>query len=188
MARHVKGVLFVDYVRMLRGHKEQPWAAQLLPEDLPYLQERVVDGAWYPMETFERMGLAILRLVAGGDLELVRRWGRLSAADVASALEGLVVPGDPRETLMRVHVVRRSLFDFETLTVLEIDDGQAVLQVGFGMSPQAEEAAGVQTLGFFEGLVELADGRPTEAVLAERSWAGDSCTVLRLAWELPAQS
>ncbi len=85
MARHVKGTLFVTYVRMVRGNKHLPWAAHLLPEDRPYLQGRIEDGAWYPMATFERLGLAILRLVAKGNLTLVRSWGRLSAVDMSGA-------------------------------------------------------------------------------------------------------
>ena len=185
MARHVKGVLFVTYVRMVRGTKDRPWSAHLLPEDQPYLRQRIDESAWYPMETFERLGLAILKLVANGNLTLVRSWGRLSAVDVSSSFEGLIVPGDPRETLMRIQVVRRTFFDFETITVLELDDTAAMLEMGYGMSPAAEEAAAMQALGFFEGLVELSDGRATEAALVERAWAGDPRTVLRLAWDLP---
>lgn len=185
MARQVKGVLFVTYVRMVRGNKDLPWAAHLRPEDQPYLQQRVDESAWYPMESFERLGLAVFRLVAKGNLTLVRSWGRLSAVEMAGSFEGLVVAGDPRETLMRIQVVRRSFFDFEPVTVLEIDDAAAMLEMAYGMSPAAEEAAAMQSLGFFEGLVELSDGRVTEAALVERAWAGDPRTVLRLAWDLP---
>ncbi len=185
MARHVKGVLFVTYVRMVRGNKHLPWAAHLAPEDRPYLRQRIEDSAWYPIEAFERLGLAILKLVARGNLTLVRSWGRLSAVDMSGSFEGLIVPGDPRETLMRIQVVRRTFFDFEPVTVLEIDDTAAILEMAYGLSPLAEEAAAMQALGFFEGLVELSDGRVTEAALPERAWAGDPRTVLRLAWDLP---
>ena len=33
----VKGILFVDYVRMLRAHKGVDWSARLPAEDVPYL-------------------------------------------------------------------------------------------------------------------------------------------------------
>lgn len=186
MSRQVKGVVFVDYVRMLRSHKDLPWWSRLKSEDLPFLEQRIEPGQWYPMATFERLGVAILQTVAGGDLQLVRAWGRLQTAHVVSTLESMVVPGDPRESLMRFYVYRRSFFDFETLTMLHIDDRSADLQVGYGMSVLAEEAAAIQTMGFFEGLVELADGRSVEASFTERTWLGDPRTVLRLTWELPA--
>jgi hypothetical protein len=56
------------------------------------------------------------------------------------------------------------------------------------MSSLAEEAASFQTMGFFEGLVELAGGREVQASFPERSWAGDARTVLRLAWKPPNAS
>jgi DNA-binding response OmpR family regulator len=59
--------------------------------------QRVADdvSAWYPMETFERLGLAVLNTVAAGDLNRVRAWGQGSAAHVLSTMNELVVPGDP---------------------------------------------------------------------------------------------
>jgi hypothetical protein len=188
MARHVKGVLFVDYVRMLRAHRHLPWRRYLDDVDLPYIEQRIEPAEWYPLATFERIGLALLGSVAAGDLERVRQWGRLSAADLVSSVDGIVVPGDPRESLMRFHVYRRSFFDFEALTMLHIDDRAADVQIAYGMSPPAEEAASIQAQGFFEGLIELADGSDIRAELAERSWTGAAQTLLRLSWSLPAST
>ena len=179
----VKGVLFVDYVRMLRAHRDLSWNDYLEPEDTPYLERPLDPVAWYPMATFERLGLAILHTIAEGDLGLVRQWGRASVADVAGTVEDVVVPEDPRESLMRFFVLRRSFFDFEALSMLEVTDGTATLQIQYGMSPLAEQAAAVQTLGFFEGLVELADGMALQASLTERSWHGAPRTVLSLSWQ-----
>lgn len=183
MGRNVKGVLFVDYVRMLRAHRDESWARHLERGDLAYLDRHVDPDGWYPMEVFERLGIAILETVARGDLELVRRWGQLTAAYVAGTVEGLVVPGDPRESLMRFQVYRRSFFDFDSLRVLRIDDGLADLEIAYQMSDRAEQAACCQTMGFFEGFIELADGAAIQASFLERRWAGDSRTLLRLVWE-----
>ena len=88
---------------------------------------------------------------------------------------------------MRVaHALRRAaaqLFDFEALTILQLSDGVADLQIQYGMSPLAEEAASVQTMGFFEGLVELADGTAISSAFAESSWRGDPRTLLTVSWE-----
>jgi len=182
MERHVKGVLFRDYVRMLRAHPNQDWSRWLSATDTGFLQQTVEVEAWYPMDTFERMGLAILDRVADGRLELVKQWGRTSVAHLSAALEQLVVPGDPRDSIMRLQAYRRSLFDFEALAVPELSDGLADLHIAYGMSPLAEEAAATQTLGFFEGLVELADGVEIEGAFLERSWAGDARTRARMTW------
>src|SRR5688500_11434381 len=61
--RHVRGQLFVDYVRMLRAQKTVDWSQRLTAEDIWFLSTRIDPDAWYPMETFERMGNEILRTV-----------------------------------------------------------------------------------------------------------------------------
>ena len=50
------------------------------------------------------------------------------------------------------------------------------------MGMPAEEAAAVQTMGFFEGLLELAGAKDIEAKFREKSWANDARTVLGLRW------
>src|ERR1051325_6656517 len=99
--RQVRGVLFVDYVRMLRSQKAVDWSLHLAPEDLPYLQMHIDPGRWYPMATFERMGNAILETVTRGELFPVQLWGRYSAAQLRAANPMLLAPNDPPETVTR---------------------------------------------------------------------------------------
>lgn len=186
MSRNVKGTLFVDYVRMIRSHKEADWGAHLNEHELAMVQERVQPGQWYAMEAFERFGNAILAEIGGGDLEQVRLWGRLSAEDLSRVFDDLIAPGDPRESLMRFKVLRGSFFDFEAIKVTMLLDHQAHLRVDYQMGPTAEEAAVYQTLGFFEHLLALAGATEVEAALKSRSWTGDEHTVIALSWTTPA--
>ena len=158
MSGQVKGVLFADYVRMLRAHRGRTLNEFLEPGDLAYLDQTIDFDAWYPMDSFERLGVAIFQAIAEGDLGLVRDWGRASVVRVVAANEHVLVPGDPRESLMRFFVLRRSLFDFEALCMLQLCDGSASIGVEYGMQALAEQSAAVQTMGFFEGLISLADG------------------------------
>jgi len=185
MPGRVRGSLFVEYVRMLKARKDVDWRQRLPPEDLPYLAQRIEPEAWYPMATFERLGLEILELVADGDLEAVRAWGHITVRALGTLHGDLVVEGDPRESVMRFHVMRRTLFDFEAATILRLHDGEARLQIGYGMSPAAEEAASYQTLGFFEGLLDLAGATDVRGDFASRSWRGDDRTVIALGWKQP---
>jgi hypothetical protein len=182
--RQVKGVLFVDYVRMLRGYKDVDWSAYLPAEDLSYLMARIDPGAWYPMATFERMGNQILRVVARGDTSAVRMWGRLSVDQLRAAQPMLVAPGDPIETLNRFRVLRSTFFDFDALDVLMLYDETAQIEIHYHMGMPAEEAASMQTLGFFERLLEIAGASEIKAAFRSRSWIGDPRTVLALDWRL----
>ena len=84
---------------------------------------------------------------------------------------------------MRFLVLRRSLFDFEALCVLQLCDASASIGVEYGMQPLAEQAAAVQTMGFFEGLIGLAEGGDVHGEFLETSWRGDRQTIIGFSWQ-----
>jgi hypothetical protein len=185
MARHVKGILFLDYVRMIRSHKGTDWSGALEPEDMALVLTRIAADAWYPMASFERLGNAILKHIAGGDVLAARLWGRLSVDPMLTSSPSLVCAYDPLETLMRFRVLRSTFFDFEALFVTTLVDDHAEILISYHMGNMAEEAASYQTMGFFERLLELASATDIVAAFKERSWQGASRTLLALSWVPP---
>lgn len=180
----MRGSLFVDYVRMLRMRKDVDWSKHLFPQDISFLVQRIDPNGWYPMESFERMGLAILGEITDGNLEPVKMWGRASIDGLAMLHEHLVAHDDPRESLMRFQTVRRGFFDYPAVEINEISDEHANVHVAYGMSPLAEEAATQQTVGFFERLLEVCGARDPDVYLVSKSWSGDAQTVIALRWRL----
>jgi hypothetical protein len=183
--RQVRGILFLDYVRMLKAQKSVDWSKHLPAEDVAYLNARIDKDAWYPMESFERMGNAILGTVAGGQLVGVHHWGRLSASVLRAAFPMLLAPDDPVESVNRFRVLRATYFDFDSIEVTMLHEGEAQLVIHYYMGMPAEEAASVQTQGFFEGLLELAGAKDIRSTFREKSWAGDPRTLLDLKWRGP---
>ena len=183
---NVRGVLFLDYVRMLRAQKAIDWSRHLPPEDVRYLSTQIEPDAWYPMATFERFGNAILRHVARGELFPVQLWGRYSAAQLRAAHPTLLAPAHPIETINRFRVLRATFFDFTALEIPMLHDDEAHIVVRYHMGMPAEEAAAYQTMGFFEGLLDLAGAHDIRARFTERSWAGDPRTLLKLSWRPPS--
>jgi hypothetical protein len=180
--RHVRGVLFVDYVRMLRATKVPALAQHLGDEELAYLTRAIEKDAWYPMPVFEKLGCAILSIVAQGQMFPVRLWGRYSATQLHKQYPALLAPGDPVETLNRFRVLRETFFDFSALGVPLLHEDAAQISISYHMGNPAEEAASVQTMGFFEGLLELAGAKDIHADFRTKRWAGDPQTLLVLSW------
>lgn len=180
--RKVRGILFADYVRMMRGKKDVDWSMFVRGEDLEFLRAKIEPNAWYPMEAFERFGNAILSEVALGKLEAVRMWGRMSVDALASANPNLVAPGDPVDTMMRFRVQRATYFDFEALEIPSLAPGHAEVVIHYYMGAKAEEAASYQTMGFFERLVEVAGGTDVVSEFASCSWTRGPRTLLVLDW------
>lgn len=170
---------------MIRRRKDVDWLHALTGEDLALVGQRIDPDAWYPMSSFERLGLAILANFDGAGLDAVRLWGTFSAHQFARDHTTLVAADDPVETLMRLKVQRATLFDFPALDIPTLTDGHAIVTVTYGMGRTAEEAACHQTLGFCEGLLSVAHARAIQGALGERSWRGARHTTLALDWEPP---
>lgn len=185
--RRVRGVLFRDYVRMLRTVKVPEMRAALTADDLALLESKVDPEGWYPMDTFERFGNAILKYVCRGELFPVQLWGRYSAQPIVGLYAGLVVPGHPRDTLDRFRGLRLSFFDFDAIDVTSVLDNHATVRISYHMGATAEEAASYQTMGFFEGILQIAGAKDVESKFTSRSWTGDEPTTLvQLRWRTPS--
>jgi len=182
LSRNVKGILFADYVRMIRSCKTVDWTDQLAPDDWALVAGRIELDRWYPMDVFERLGDAILAQIAGGEMSAVRQWGRISVQPVLKVTPDILAAGDPIDTLMRFRVHRNTFFDFDALELPTIIEGEAYVEVSYHMGRIAEEAASWQTLGFVERLVEMVGAEIVGARFVERSWAGDSRTLIELRW------
>jgi CheY-like chemotaxis protein len=181
--RQVRGILFLDYVRMLRRSGSPNLARHLRPEELALLTQRIDLGAWYPMETFERLGLAILSEVVGGEVDAVRLWGRSQIPQILGFFPELRAEGDARDTLIRFNNLMGSLFDFPAVELEEINDEAASLRIAYGMGPAAEEAASWQTFGFYEALAEAAGAEQVRGRFTRMSWkTPGGPTTLALEW------
>lgn len=183
MGWSVKGALFVDYVRMIKSRKDVDWAAHLKPEELELAGGKIELNDWYPMESFERMGNAILREIAEGEVEAVRMWGRFSMDELFKIHESLIAEGDPRESFMRFKVLRGSFFNFEALDFKSLLEKEATIEVDYLMGKEAEKAASYQALGFFERILELSGARKIKSEFTQKVWDGDATTVVRLMWK-----
>lgn len=183
MARQVKGHLFADYVRIIRANKEIDWTEVLDEEGLSWTRQQIAPEKWYPMDVFEKLGLAILEKVANHDLNLIHRWGRQTIDELKAAHPDLMVDNDPRETFMRFQILRQALFDFPAVKITTIRDGKAILEIQYGMSGEAEEAAVHQSLGFLERLLEVSGAREAKAEILEGTWEGFPSTTIAVSWK-----
>lgn len=182
MGKRVKGILFRDYVRMIKSRKDADWSAHLPAGDLKYLDMHINENDWYPFAVFERMGLAIFEVIAGSSMEAVRQFGYDSIDELIRAHGLLVCAENPSESLLRFQVLRRGFFDFEAVYIKSLIENSARVGISCEMSLVAEEAATFQALGFFERLLEHAGAADVQYKFISKSWEGASATVLDLSW------
>jgi hypothetical protein len=170
---------------MIRRRKDGDWVGLLSEGDLEYLRRQVDPAGWYPMEVFERLGDAILAHSGQATLSAVRMWGHYSVSAVVATHPDLIAPRDPLESLMRLRVMRASLFDFPAFDVPVLMPEYAEVCVTYHMGPSAEEAACHQTMGFCEGVLSLAGASQIEARFVACAWSGAPSTRFELHWREP---
>jgi len=167
---------------MMRRRKDIRWDRVLPADDLDYLRQRIEPDDWYPMETFERFGVAILSELEGVTLDAVRLWGQFSASQYITEHPDLVALNDPVDSLMRLKVMRSTLFNFPAFDIAMLIEAHAHVVVTYHMGPTAEEAACHQTMGFCEEVLSVSGATDVRAIFQERSWSGDRRTLLSLEW------
>lgn len=180
--RIIKGIILGDYVRTIRKRPEIDWEKYLLPEDKPFLHIKILDSEWYPFSTLERMTIAIVKEIAGEDMDVVRNWGRLSMDKLTHTNKSLVCANQPMESLMRFKILRGSFFNFDPIKVILITSDNAKLEINYGLIELAEKAAAYHTLGYIERLLQLSSAREINFLFEKRAWEGAPATALEIDW------
>lgn len=183
MAKHVKGSLFLDYVRMIKKRKETDWGKYLVPEDFEILDQTILPSQWYPLESYQRLGVATFHEIAGGDVEVVREWGRISLDEMTNIYKNLINKTDPLRSLEKFKLLRSRFFDFEGLHIEPRPENRVHIKVDLAFSGVAEEAYGYQMLGSFERLLELSGAKNIQHKFHGKGWKGDPQTIIDLIWE-----
>ncbi|MEM9193774.1 MAG: hypothetical protein AAGF12_31655 [Myxococcota bacterium] len=182
--RRVRGNLFLEYVRAIRAYKSVDWRTNLDAKWRPFVEARIDVNGWYPMDAFEQLGLFLLDHTEFND-EAIRVWGRSSAGALLEKHRFLLAEGDPVETVIRFRVMRGSFFDFDPVDIESLDPISASVTVAYGMSDRAERAAFHQTMGFFEGVLDLSRVEDVTVVIAEKAWEGADRTLVHFSWKPP---
>ncbi len=117
---------------MLRANKGFDYSGYLDASDVHHLNSRIDEHGWYPMESFERLGLAILGEIIRGDLEMTKVWGHTTVELLSARYPELVEHSDPTETIRRFKVLQNSFFNFYPLQIREQLETEVRVQIAFG--------------------------------------------------------
>jgi len=181
--RYVKGSLFLDFIKMIRGNPDLPWSDHLAPQDLDLIDQMILPASWYPMESFQRIGLAIFKLVVKENYELLRAYGRSLADKLHEENPGMVCEGRPSGTLEKHRTIQERQYSFEITRAEEVGPGHIIVHIY-----TTPEEVGVKMMieinsGMVERLIELSGGRNIKVRLIEAVWEGADKSSLEVKWE-----
>lgn len=178
----VKGSMMMFVVKGIRAAGVEHFEPLLTDEDRGYLAQRILPINWYPFATYQRLFDSLVSVVARGNTQTVRQWGRDYGSTILEGVyRSVIIPGDPLRSLKNYEQRFASFYDFGTLKVKDTGPGTAELEIrNFDAS---WESIYEMINGWLERTVELAGGRNPRVTFGARSWAGDPSTLYRISWE-----
>ena len=155
----VKGTWITDYARIIRANKDKNWNKYLTPEDWKIINAKILSSVWYPYESFMRMGRAVFREIAQGNLEVSRVFGKMFLENIVAVYKNIITPGDPVTSIGKIYALQGTFFrDIPSLiapvlheknrTVVRISVTELETKMG------EPEAFAYQFMGIMEKLIE----------------------------------
>lgn len=177
----VKGSMMMFVVKGVRAAGVEHFDALLDDEDRVFLTQRILPINWYPFDSYKRLFDGLVTVVARGNPQTIRQWGRdYGSAILQGVYQSTISPGDPFRSLKNYEQRFSSFYDFGKLEVTDTGPGTAELEIR-DFEPSWES---IYTMidGWLERTVELAGGKSPRVGFKARSWAGDPATVYRISW------
>ena len=183
--RSVKGSVILDYVKMIRANPHLPWKELLKPEEWEQINRLILPASWYPLPLFQRVGLAVFKLIAKESYTLLRAYGRSLADQMHAENPGLVVKGRPLDTLHKYSAIHHRLYSFKGLDIEDISPQHIITHIYSQPEEIGIPAYLEQISGTVERLIELSGGRQVQVKLIESVLKGAKQNTLDQTWEGP---
>lgn len=180
----MKGSLMIGFVRFFKSLKNEKLNAYLNDEDRKILQERLLQFIWYPGETARHIIKALFEVVAQGNPESSRQWGKFSALEVVPTIyKNFLKPGDPFESLKSFRRIFLTFMDLKGLIVAEEKPGLGKLYIlDPGDDPIIVPFVYMMT-GFIEGVLELAGAKEINCAIKREAYEGKNAYLILLTYE-----
>lgn len=107
----VKGTVVIDFVRMIRGHKDRRWNDWLQPEDWDIINNRILPAAWYPYASFQRISYSVFKVIGGSDFDTAVVFGRFTLQNLVKIYKYVLTPGNPLRSVKTFGHLRDTFFD-----------------------------------------------------------------------------
>ncbi|MCX6745792.1 MAG: hypothetical protein NTX00_02110 [Candidatus Parcubacteria bacterium] len=185
--RCVKGTLMADYARMIKANPELDWKKYLKPEDWKVIEGKILESVWYPFDTFSRCGVAIFKIIAQGNLELVKLWGKSRADYLFTQIyRSLGESPNPIIALKKYIGLRKTFtnFDMFEMELEEISANHIKIKTkSVEQKNEGNEPFTWQIAGSIEKLIELTGGKKPKFKILAKEWKGDPHTISEWTWE-----
>ncbi len=179
----IKGTMLSDYIRIIRANKDKDWGPYLTPGDWELINGQVLLSSWYPLEIYRRVAFAVFKVVAKGNLDTARTFGRFNIKSMMQTYGNFIEPGNPMAGAEKLNRIRRTLIEgADEARLTRIGEREFVYAMPVQKAEKDKEvmdAFAYSVAGHLEEIVNLSGGKNVKvAVQPDAEYYN-----LRVSWE-----
>jgi hypothetical protein len=181
--KKVKGTMLMDYVRLIRANKDKDWNNYIKKEDWDIINSKILMTKWYPLEVYQRCGMAAFKILGRGNLEIARFNGKISGKIMFENIYTMITSDkDTMKGINRFVTIHGSLFNFSTLSFEQVGAKHARIYHNYDPNDPADKPFCHQLMGVFDILIDMTGGRNSRIELNSKQWEGAPATVFDITW------
>jgi len=97
----VKGSMMMFVVKGVRPAGVEHFDLLINDDDRAFLNQRILPINWYPFDSYKRLFDSLVAVVARGNSQTIRQWGRDYGSTILQGVyQSTIAPGDPFRSLM----------------------------------------------------------------------------------------
>ncbi len=179
--KKAKGTIVLYIIKGIKSNKTDTYKKLLSKEAKKLVSQNILSSEWYPFEAYKECMVALAKVETGGNMELVREWGRVFGYKVMTDLYGQIIEeGDVRKALDKYKRFQRIIFNFGSINIDFISEKD--INISFnGFDPNFQEYYEL-SMGWIEKFVELCVGKKPKSSFLSKSWEGAEITKFRISW------
>ncbi len=181
--KQVKGTMLISFVKGIRANKSGVYENLLSEKDKEIVYQKILNGAWYPFETFKNCMNAVTQVEAKNNMEIVRNWGRDTGQTIMETIyKSALSKGDPQKAWRLYQRFFKLWFNFG------YQDGDFIsenaLEVTFKeFDPDFKNFYHI-AMGWSERFLELVIDKKVVSKFLAKSWESDEETIIHYSWSL----
>lgn len=179
--RQVKGSMFIMFAKAIKSDKQGTYDKFLTNQDREVLSKLILQSNWYPFETYKNCFLAVARMVAQNNPEMLMDWGReYGEATMTAIYKNVLRKKDIRTAMNAYEQVFKSQFDFGRMEGKMLSENELTISVeDFDYT---FEYWYYVALGWMERTIQLVIKKEVRSEIIARSWKGAPATVFKMSW------
>jgi len=182
----IKGSIFLIFVKIIRGSKDERLYRYLNEEDKKIISGRVFPSGWYPMDTFWHCLRACYEVFGEKKPKNAREWGRVMGIQLLTGTYKDVLPTantDLPSAVKTFTLISKTFFSHSHFELVSLEGRNAKLKLTQVSDNSAAMIFYFIICGFLEKYIELAGGKNCRTNFSEMVENDNKTVVFDANWE-----